>query len=277
MAMNERKEITAATLKWIAVITMIIDHFGASILETWLYRSQLPYYDWMLQLDRVCRSIGRMAFPIFIFLMIEGLYHTRNRWKYLARLLLLAFISEVPFDCAFFLSRYQFDNHVFIEFGYQNVFVTLSIGLFMCILLEKVRPRTHHFALDREMEAQTGNPIVDDTPKMILLKALACVVIMVACAYANEFLRADYGATGIIGFIGMYWGNVWFRENWRTFLLGVAGLTMLNRFEMVAVVDLFFITRYQGTKGKSMNKWFFYFVYPVHLAIYGFLVWKFII
>lgn len=275
--MGEKKEITAATLKWIAVITMIIDHFGASILETWIYRSPHPYVPWMEKLDWVCRAIGRMAFPIFIFLMIEGLYHTRNQWRYLARLVLLAIISEVPFDCAFWLNRYQFEKHIFVEFGYQNVFFTLSLGLLMCILLEKVRPRTHYFALDREIAERDKTTVTDDTPGRILVKSLACIAIMAACAYANELLRADYGATGIIGFMCMYWANVWRRVNWRTFLLGVAGLALLNGFEAVAVVDLIFIARYQGTKGKSINKWFFYFVYPVHLAIYGLIVWRFII
>lgn len=274
---RRRKEITAATLKWIAVITMIIDHFGASILETWMYRSSLPYYQWMFWLDVGIRSIGRMAFPIFIFLMIEGLYHTRSRWKYLGRLVLLAVISEIPFDWAFWLSRFQFDNHQFIEFRHQSVFVTLSVGLFMCILLEYVRPHSKRFALDREIAEREDEPIFPEAWYLVLGRVILCVLIMGGCMYANSFFHADYGFSGIVGFAGMYWANVFWRTNWRTFLLGVAGLTIFNGFEMVAVVDLFFIRRYYGAKGESMNKWFFYFVYPVHLMIYGLIVVNFLI
>ena len=275
--MKERKEITAATLKWIAVITMIIDHFGASILESWLFRSALPYYNWMFWVDVGIRAVGRMAFPIFIFLMVEGLYHTHNKWLYLGRLVLLAIISEVPFDLALWLSRFDIDNHKFLEFGHQNVFFTLSLGLFMMILLEMVRPHSKHFALDREQAEKNGTEITKEAWYVVVGRTILCVAIMAGCCYANELLEADYGFIGIVGFIGMYWANVWFRVNWRTFLLGVAGLTIFNGFEICSIIDLVFIKRYHGAKGHTMNKWFFYFVYPVHLFIYGMLVIRFIL
>ncbi|MCR4999081.1 MAG: conjugal transfer protein TraX [Lachnospiraceae bacterium] len=275
--MKEKREITAATLKWIAVITMIIDHFGASILESWLFRSAHPYQQWMVYADIAIRAIGRMAFPIFIFLMVEGLYHTRNRWKYLGRLVLLAVISEIPFDWAFWISRFEWDNGVFIEFHHQNVFVTLSIGLFMMILLEMIRPRSMRFALDRQQVEEKGTLLEQEPVAKVIGRTVLCLAIMAGCAYANELAMADYGFTGIIGFIGMYWANVFFRVNWRTFLLGVAGLTFFNGFEVVSIIDLVFIKRYHGAKGTSMNRWFFYFVYPVHLLIYGWITLHYIL
>ncbi|MBQ2502728.1 MAG: hypothetical protein II528_00190 [Lachnospiraceae bacterium] len=274
---KKKKEITAATLKWIAVITMIIDHFGASILEAWMTRSTLPYIPSMGFIDLLIRAVGRLAFPIFIFLMVEGLYHTRNRWKYLGRLVLLAVISEVPFDWAFWITRFQKDNGILVEFAHQNVFFTLSIGLLMMILLEMVRPHSHFFALDREVAERDGTEIAQEAWYLWALRLLACAVIMAACMALNEFISADYGATGIVGFIGMYWGNVFWRTNWRSFLLGLGGIICLNGFEAFALFDLIFIRRYNGQKGNSMNKWFFYFVYPVHLAIYGVIVMFYII
>ena len=274
---KKKKEITAATLKWIAVITMIIDHFGASILEAWMTRSTLPYIPSMGFIDLLIRGVGRLAFPIFIFLMVEGLYHTRNRWKYLGRLALLAVISEVPFDWAFWITRFQKDNGILVEFAHQNVFFTLSIGLLMMILLEMVRPHSRYFALDREVAERDGTEIAQEAWYLWALRLLACAVIMAACMALNEFICADYGATGIVGFIGMYWGNVFWRTNWRSFLLGLGGIICLNGFEVFALFDLIFIRRYNGQKGNSMNKWFFYFVYPVHLAIYGLIVMFYII
>ena len=274
---KKKKEITAATLKWIAVITMIIDHFGASILEAWMTRSTLPYIPSMGFIDLLIRAVGRLAFPIFIFLMVEGLYHTRNRWKYLGRLALLAVISEVPFDWAFWITRFQKDNGILVEFAHQNVFFTLSIGLLMMILLEMVRPHSRYFALDREVAERDGAEIAQEAWYLWAIRLLACAVIMAACMALNEFISADYGATGIVGFIGMYWGNVFWRTNWRSFLLGLGGIVCLNGFEAFALFDLIFIRRYNGQKGNSMNKWFFYFVYPVHLAIYGVIVMFYII
>ncbi|MBQ2317861.1 MAG: hypothetical protein II182_06430, partial [Lachnospiraceae bacterium] len=245
---KKKKEITAATLKWIAVITMIIDHFGASILEAWMTRSTLPYIPSMGFIDLLIRAVGRLAFPIFIFLMVEGLYHTRNRWKYLGRLVLLAVISEVPFDWAFWITRFQKDNGILVEFAHQNVFFTLSIGLLMMILLEMVRPHSHFFALDREVAERDGAEIAQEAWYLWALRLLACAVIMAACMALNEFISADYGATGIVGFIGMYWGNVFWRTNWRSFLLGLGGIICLNGFEAFALFDLIFIRRYNGQK-----------------------------
>lgn len=274
---KKKKEITAATLKWIAVITMIIDHFGASILEAWMTRSTLPYIPSMGFIDLLIRAVGRLAFPIFIFLMVEGLYHTRNRWKYLGRLALLAVISEVPFDWAFWITRFQKDNGILVEFAHQNVFFTLSIGLLMMILLEMVRPHSRYFALDREVAEREVAEIAQEAWYLWAIRLLACAVIMAACMALNDFICADYGSTGIVGFIGMYWGNVFWRTNWRSFLLGLGGIICLNGFEVFALFDLIFIRRYNGQKGNSMNKWFFYFVYPVHLAIYGVIVMFYII
>ncbi len=267
-----KKEITAATLKWVAVITMIIDHFGASILEGAVTRGTLMPTPQYLLLDLVVRAIGRIAFPIFIFLMLEGLYHTRNRWKYLGRLGLLALISEIPFDWAFWLTRNQVENHQFMEFQHQNVFVTLSIGLFMMILLEAVRPHSMGLALDREIAARDGIEFAKERWYVVLGRIVLCIIIALACMWLNNFLRADYGFVGIVGFLGMYLGNLLWRVNWRTLLLGVAGLTIFNAFEIVSVLDLLLIRNYRGTKGSSMNKWVFYFIYPVHLAIYGLIV-----
>ncbi|MBP5266824.1 MAG: hypothetical protein J6Z06_08410, partial [Lachnospiraceae bacterium] len=177
---KNRKEITAATLKWIAVITMIIDHFGASILEAWMTRSTLPYIPSMGFIDLLIRAVGRLAFPIFIFLMVEGLYHTRNRWKYLGRLVLLAVISEVPFDWAFWITRFQKDNGILVEFHHQNVFFTLSLGLLMVILLELVRPHSRYFALDREVAEREGREISKEAWYVFAGRLVLCAAIMAA-------------------------------------------------------------------------------------------------
>ena len=84
--------ISGAGLKWIAIVTMLIDHcaavFGNEIIA--YFHSMVPY---------MClRGIGRIAFPIFCFLLVEGYVHTSNRIKYGVRLFLFAIICEIPFD-----------------------------------------------------------------------------------------------------------------------------------------------------------------------------------
>ena len=114
-----------SVLKMIAVITMLIDHTGAAVILPLLYyrviwldpelRSNLEtlYY--------VMRRIGRLAFPIFCFLLVEGFFHTHDVRKYALRMLIFALISEFPFDWALKSGQPLMDN--------QNVYFTLLIGL----------------------------------------------------------------------------------------------------------------------------------------------------
>ena len=88
--MKTKRGLNGCVLKWIAIILMAIDHFGASILENFLLnvwdvsplgdllRDYPDYWDLVLMADRVIRKIGRPAFPVFCFFIVEGFCHTRN-------------------------------------------------------------------------------------------------------------------------------------------------------------------------------------------------------
>ena len=116
--------ISGYWLKLIAVISMLIDHTSAVILE------QIPGLEAPAFFMRI---IGRAAFPIYCFLLVEGFYHTRSRAKYAGRLFLFALISEVPFDLAF--SRRMWD------FSSNNVFFTLLFGLLVIWGVEGIKQK----------------------------------------------------------------------------------------------------------------------------------------
>lgn len=143
-----RKGISGSTIKLIAIITMLIDHIAATILDRTLIArgaGQLNQNDpqavlqflldngFIYAANITMRLIGRLAFPIFCFLLIEGFIHTRNKWKYAARLGLFALISEIPFDLAF--------KGKVLEFSYQNVYFTLLIGLIVMAGFHFVKER----------------------------------------------------------------------------------------------------------------------------------------
>lgn len=126
--------ISGSTLKILAIISMTIDHFAASFLYRGIMTlpsvtSNLELMQFLRKLYSVMRAIGRPAFPIFCFLLVEGFCHTSNWKKYASRLFLFALISEIPFDYGlrgdFFVSRHQ------------NVFFTLFIGLMVMIFYTK--------------------------------------------------------------------------------------------------------------------------------------------
>lgn len=131
-----RKGITGSTVKIIAIITMFIDHVGAVLLEQIMMKkglleqpgglfAQLAARNTgnvlLIVFDTITRCIGRIAFPLFCFFIVEGYFHTRSRVKYCLRLFLFALISEIPFNIATSLSV--------TNKSYQSVYFTLLLGL----------------------------------------------------------------------------------------------------------------------------------------------------
>ena len=212
-------------LKWIAVVSMVVDHFAAIFLA----RTSVL---WL-----VMRCIGRFAFPIYVFLLVEGFNHTRSVRKYLFRMGLFAIISEIPFDLAF--------QGKLLEFQDQNVFFTLFLGL-LCIYIL------------REIELRFSMEI----PAMLLWEA---AIIAVFCIIAY-FLKADYGYAGILLIAAFYL----FRNNkvlCTASLLSISGF-LLGYINVLATFAMLPIAFYNGQKGKS-KKYFFYVFYPAHLLLFG--------
>ena len=114
-------------LKWIALVTMTIDHIGYFLInqETTLYL--------------ITRSIGRLAFPIFAFLIAEGFFHTRNFWKYLTRILIVGVVLEAILFGVYFMYD---DNYTLFTLGgthgvQLNIMWTLANGLLGLYVLTK--------------------------------------------------------------------------------------------------------------------------------------------
>lgn len=248
--------LSAAALKWIAIITMLIDHVGASLLyghavypTGWLGGTRYGWGEslWSRDFYMVLRMIGRLAFPIFCFLLIEGLIHTRSRWKYFLRLALFALISEIPFDLAFERTWWSLKN--------QNVFFTLALGLGAVA------------AWDWLTE---GN-----APDCRPLRGLVAILTAATAALAALWLKTDYGALGVALILVMYLlrDKPWGRDLLAFAVLGAMVLIGHSHWiEVLGAVSFPLMHLYNGQRGRQ-NKYFFYFFYPVHLLLlFGLLV-----
>ena len=242
--MNQTKKagLTGSALKWIAIITMFIDHVGAAILEIGvlpkvadavLAGNSFDYimadYHFWYRLDGVLRSIGRLAFPIFCFLLVEGFLHTKNVKNYALRLGLFALISEIPFDLAF--------NERILEVSYQNVFFTLFLGLLVLIGLKYFK---------------------ETLP--LNLSWLRFIVALTGILLAS-FLRTDYDAFGIILIVLLY--------EFRNYKLlrFIAGAILMLFNSTTGCLAFLLLWFYNGERGKHLPKYFFYAFYPAHLLL----------
>lgn len=254
-AVMPKKEggLTGSTLKWIAIVTMFIDHFAAAYLTRILIQRGLldlgtgtdqeavmafmqengALYFGMLFM----RIIGRIAFPIFCFLLVEGFLHTSNVKKYVTRLAIFALITEVPFNLA--LSGSPF----FIQ--YQSVMVTLLLAMLMLC----------------------GVKWVEGKEWKKFVRAIACLAIVAAAAGAATLLQTDYKWSGVLCVAGIYYFSKQGKKV-RGAFLGCAFLIMAGLMEVFALIGVAFIAFYNGKRGMKM-KYFFYAFYPAHL----FLLW----
>lgn len=221
------KGLTGSTLKIIAMITMLIDHIGAAVLTRMIYSTgDMAVYD----IYMILRKIGRISFPIFCFLLVEGFVHTSDKKKYAIRLGIFALLSEVPFDLAF--------QSQVIGFEYQNVFFTLLLGLLAmigCQYIEEKYPV-------RNMQ-------------VIFMELLTIGV----CMGAAELLKTDYGASGIGCIILLY------ILRGRQFYPLLAGW-ILYLDNWTAIFGFLLTLFYNGKRGISL-KYAFYLFYPVHLLV----------
>lgn len=244
METGGKKEITGAQIKAAAMITMLIDHIAASLLEPFVYRGVSGGFPGML--CEIMRIIGRLAFPLYIFLLIEGFYRTRSRLKYLLRLALFAAVSEIPFDLAFNLSRRTVSAGTLWERSSQNVFFTLAIGLFCLCLIHAVREK------------------FPDKRVLILIWA----AVTAGGGILASVLATDYSWAGVAAVTTGYLLRELELFDW-AFAGILIPLVVLSPIEAAAAADVPLLARYRGSRGKQGNKWLYYAFYPAHLLLLG--------
>lgn len=221
----KKQGLSQEALKLIACFTMLLDHISAVFL---------PGY--------ALRCIGRISFPIFCFLIAEGAHHTRNPKGYALRMLLMAVVTEIPFDMAFFYGMTPY---------HQNVMVTLLLG-FLALELGK---KCSHW----------------------ILKILAAIPF----AWLAELLMTDYGREGVMVIVMFGLTRELPHKHLIQFALLYlifAGMSSAELFRIgsfpvqmqeLGALAMIPISLYTGKKTTSSKavQWAFYLFYPVHLAV----------
>lgn len=255
--MNGR--FTSEKLKILAMGAMFLDHAAAAVIfGSGLNRTSLLVEN----IGIAMRLVGRMAFPLYAFLLVQGFMWTRNWQKYVTRVALFALISEIPFNL-------MLTGDVWYSRA-QNTIVTLLIGLICMRMLETLEKR---FGLTMRPGSgwKIGHARTDETtsertggfPGTIVGIGLG-IWTVAAAMLAAALLSADYGAVGVLLIAVFY-----------TFRYRPAEMIVAGCFTMVLIygfgievlfawIAFFFISRYNGERGRKLGLMPYVF-YPVHL------------
>lgn len=248
-AWHREKGLSGNALKMIACVLMFFDHLSQGVaLNSLGFTPSYIANEWGLPilsglptaelLAMVATLAGRIAFPIFCFFLVQGVLLSGDFKKQIQRLSLFALISEVPFDLGLFGQAFYWDH--------QNVFFELALGAITIVAMKKI--------LDGEGKR----------------KRLVATCIFIATAVIAEFLRFDYGASGIIAMILFF---LVCNDRRRTMLMGLIAFLFEAPLYGTVYLSLPLIYQYNGKRGRG-GRWFFYIFYPAHLlALYLLSLW----
>lgn len=245
-----KKILNGTNLKIIAIITMFVDHFGQIILKNGIILNA-PYsafsdeqFNILMSAISICHILGRIAFPIFCFLLTEGFIHTKNTRKYLINLLIFAAVSEPIYDLAF--------SSKFFSVSQQNVLFNLFLGLITLIFIKKFD------------------------------NILLSIIITAIIAYISFLCKIDgwYYGICLISVFYIFRENNKIKFALSALTIYICGLDfsvygILEPNFIMSVCSLLFIYLYNGQRGKRI-KYFFYMFYPLHLFIL-FIISKYLI
>ncbi|MCL2814340.1 MAG: conjugal transfer protein TraX [Oscillospiraceae bacterium] len=249
---------------------MTVDHFG--IVLNMLYRYKIAgveFDHYMTDAFWQMRVIGRMAFPIFCFLVAEGCTHTRDIKKYIGRLAVFAIISQIPHRM-FQIAKPGFHIAAGDLFKYTsgNVLITLMFGAIAAFFYAKL--------------FETGKNI-------FLCKVLPIVGIAVSFI-AVELLRGEYGLYGVVTILLVYAlrskddsdrdVKIWGSKYAQILFCGITSVIYylfyqrISLYAIGAILSVLPLLLYNQKPGhRRYRKWMFYIYYPAHMVILSVLIY----
>ena len=234
-----RFDLSAAALHILAMALMLMDHLWATLL---------PAQEWLT-------CAGRVAFPIFAFMAVEGYFHTRNFKKYALRMLVFAVLSEIPFDLMY--------GGTWFYPVHQNVIWTLLMALLIIHLLENVRKKRKQWVY-----------------------LLVCVLMVPVSLVLGTLCMVDYYGAGVLTvlifyffhgrkwwclagqLLALYWVNVELLGGlmYPVELLGMDIEICQQGLAMLALIPIWLYRGRQGYHSKPFQ-YTCYAFYPVHMLV----------
>ena len=236
--MKTKFDISSFGLHLLAMELMLCDHLWATVV---------PGNDWLT-------CIGRLAFPIFAFMTVEGYFHTKNLKKYVLRLLVFALLSEIPFNL-------MMGSRIFYPI-HQNVLWTFLLAIWMIHRIEKAKNAP---IWRRILRAASSVCIGFLVGTLTMVDYMGAGVLMVLTFYffrgrkwwhfVGQLLALYYINAEILS--GFSYQMEWFgREIW----------IVRQSFAIFALIPIWFYRGRQGHHSKAF-RWICYGFYPAHMLI----------
>jgi hypothetical protein len=238
-------DVSSAGLHIIAMASMLIDHLAKYV-----------NYE-----NNYVVAIGRLAFPIFAFMVVEGYFHTHNFWKYMFRMFIFAIVSEIPYNL-------MSSGKVFYRYD-QNVMWTFMLALACIWIIDKVRGYNKKW-----------------------LSILSGIIVTIAGYLISSYLMLDYLGSGILMVLIFYYLH---ERKWWSYILQFVLLFLVNvvmlgdgggyalalfgyeieipvqAFAMFSLIPIWLYRGRQGYHSKPFQ-YFCYAFYPVHMLILAVLI-----
>ena len=221
--------MSAFIIKMIAITAMVIDHIGFFLVPQ----------------EMLFRAVGRLAFPLFAWLVANGAKHTKNIDAYLTRLFVFALLSQIPYTLA--------HRSIGIQTCQLNVFFTLFLGLLSIKFIMAKKNR--------------------------ILTAL----VVLLCGATAQYIESDYGLMGILSivFFYMFFDDfkmlmlaqiaVYIGVLYSLIALKLYDLNILTLIQPLALFSLFFVYNYNKKPGPKA-KYLFYVFYPLQFLVFYLIV-----
>ncbi|MBE5731748.1 MAG: hypothetical protein E7353_01825 [Clostridiales bacterium] len=212
-------------LKIIAMLSMLVDHIGVELYPTLKF----------------LRILGRLALPLFAYMIAEGCFYTKSRTRYLILLSTLAVLCQVVF-------------YITTESLYQGILITFSLSVITI------------FSFDNILKSENLFKILLG---LIGLTFALYVALFMPIRYESEGFKIDYGALGMFMPVAIYYAPTKIIKLIAcAFMLVFLGIA-LQGVQFYALLALPLLALYNGQRGTPKLKYVFYVFYPLHLiAIY---------
>lgn len=255
-----RNGLSSNILKIVAIVIMVIDHIAGYMYQEF---DQDTYY--------ILRSIGRIAMPIFAYLIVQGFFYTKNLKKYIFRIFILSTVTQIGLFILGFINHEYYPNY---WIGVNN-YLGVVYSYFLSLILLTV--------IDRKI-------IVKKLNEKQNLFVRINIFILILLAYLNFKIEFDMVVPFII--LEFYGIEKLFEKDNKLLLkqtevkgkrllyifLILISLTISTFFigyssgcKYAMITSVIFIALYNGESGKKNNfiKYLFYLVFPLqHIILY---------